>query len=223
MSLINDALRRASQQKRARAPEPSSLPPLQPVEYRRRPNLWPLAIIVPSVCILLGLAGFFFWAFAEHRRSVPPPATTSAAADSRDERTESTASVGTDPVVERRAEFLTHQPAEAVSPAPQPLVTEAPTATKGPPAVPRVVVSVTNASSAAETNTNPEATAAEAPAAAPPPKLQGIYYSRSRPSAVLNGKAVRVGEIIEGVRVISIERESVTLEQGGKTNVLRLP
>lgn len=57
------------------------------------------------------------------------------------------------------------------------------------------------------------------PAAPPPPpvkppvmpKLQGIFYSPSAPSAIVNGKTVRPGDHFGPYRVKAISKDSVTL------------
>jgi hypothetical protein len=223
MSLINDALRRASQQRRRQPPKPSVPPPLQPVEHRRRPNPWPWIIMLPTVFILLGLAGFFFWAFTEYRRVTATPAAGTAAHESRGELSAS--------IPGRETNLVARQP--LMTPLPLALTT-APATNEAPAASPSSVANVpaasniaaqtgTSAPLAVETKTNLQAETAVSPPAPPPLKLQGIYYSRSNPSALINGKSVFVGETIGGARVLSIERESVTLEQGGQTNVLRVP
>jgi len=211
MSLINDALRRAGQRQRQEPPKPSSLPPLQPVEYRRRPgpNVWPTIIMLPTAFILLGLAGFFIWAFTEYRRA----AATQAAATAAQESVRALTAAIPGPETNRL-----RQPQRPIA---GPLETT--TASPAPEAPAAVASSLTNAPAAPETSTNAQATAAVVPPTPPPLKLQGIYYSRSNPAALINGKALFVGETVEGARVVRIERESVTLEQGGKTNVLRMP
>jgi hypothetical protein len=54
-------------------------------------------------------------------------------------------------------------------------------------------------------------------------RLQGIFYSSTKPSALVNGKTVFVGEEISGWRVTAIEPQSVSLQHAnGETNVLAL-
>ncbi len=59
MSLINDALKRASQAKTPPASPTPPEPPLQPVEHGRSSNL--RLFLVPAVLIVLGVAGWFFF------------------------------------------------------------------------------------------------------------------------------------------------------------------
>jgi len=53
-------------------------------------------------------------------------------------------------------------------------------------------------------------------------RLQSIIYG-SRSSAMIGGKFLVVGDTIQGHKVIAIDRDTVTLVGGGKTNVLSLP
>jgi hypothetical protein len=66
------------------------------------------------------------------------------------------------------------------------------------------------------------------PAAIPePPKpaplrLQAIFFNPKRPTAVISGKSVFVGDKVGDLRVLAIDQESATLVGAGKTNVLTL-
>jgi hypothetical protein len=70
------------------------------------------------------------------------------------------------------------------------------------------------------------------PATPPPPKpspaelafsnlkLQGIFFSPDRPSAIVNGKLVHPHEQVAGVVVVDIGRTNVTLEYGNQRKTL---
>lgn len=64
-----------------------------------------------------------------------------------------------------------------------------------------------------------------APSVPPSPayKLQGIYWRPAKPSAVVNGKTVYIGDRVETARVTAIDQESVTLLVDGQPKVLLLP
>jgi hypothetical protein len=53
-------------------------------------------------------------------------------------------------------------------------------------------------------------------------KLQGVVYNPRRPSAVISGKTLFIGDRIRDFRVVAISQESVTLTGAGQTNVLSL-
>ena len=68
------------------------------------------------------------------------------------------------------------------------------------------------------------AIAAEAPVPKPvPPKLQAIIFSSVRPSIMINGKTLFIGDTLDGFRVTAISKESATLAGMDQTNVLTLP
>ena len=56
----------------------------------------------------------------------------------------------------------------------------------------------------------------------PPMKVTGIVYNGDKSTAVINGRTVQVGEMIEGVRVVSIKPGVITLELSGKTKELQV-
>lgn len=53
--------------------------------------------------------------------------------------------------------------------------------------------------------------------------LQGITYAKDDSEAMINGITLRVGEDIEGARVVAIESRRVKLDFSGHEIVLRLP
>lgn len=54
------------------------------------------------------------------------------------------------------------------------------------------------------------------------PKLQAIFFTPGHPSAIINGKTVRVGDMIKGFRVAAITQTSATLVNTTQTNVMTL-
>jgi hypothetical protein len=86
---------------------------------------------------------------------------------------------------------------------------------------------ITLAPDAATHAANPSAATLSASAQTEPPvtpafKLQGIFYRPSNPSAVVNSKTVYIGDIIYNGRVKAIDRQSVTIDVGGVSQVLTL-
>ena len=64
---------------------------------------------------------------------------------------------------------------------------------------------------------------------APPPKpafpelkLQGIVFRSRNSSVVINGKTLFEGDTTQGVKVLKVERQGVTVEFNGETKVLNL-
>ena len=54
------------------------------------------------------------------------------------------------------------------------------------------------------------------------PRLQGILYSTSHATVVLDGQICEEGDSVEGMRVIKIARDKVTVEWQGQTKYLRM-
>jgi len=104
-------------------------------------------------------------------------------------------------------------------------------------AIPTPPIAVAVPEMKAEPKTEPTVAAAPAPAPAPQAvvakpelpkpvfpelKLQGIFYRLNNPSALVSGKNVRVGDSVQGVKIIAIERASVTLDFKGERKTLSL-
>ncbi len=53
-----------------------------------------------------------------------------------------------------------------------------------------------------------------------PLRIQGIAYDAAHPSAIIGGKAVYVGDLVDGMRVTAITSNSVTLAGNGQTKTL---
>jgi hypothetical protein len=56
----------------------------------------------------------------------------------------------------------------------------------------------------------------------PEPRLQGILLAAARPCAIVDGKTVFVGDQVDGLRVATISKGSVTLQSETETEVLSL-
>jgi hypothetical protein len=101
----------------------------------------------------------------------------------------------------------TQEAVTAVAPAPNPpspvLPVSAPLASAPASSAPPAVV------------TSPAPVKAEAPK---PVRIQGIAYDPVLSWAVVNGKTVYVGDVVNGMRVTAISRNSITLAGNGRTN-----
>jgi hypothetical protein len=67
-------------------------------------------------------------------------------------------------------------------------------------------------------------TTASAPAVASSPagpKLQGIFYS-ANPSAIINGKSMKVGDESDGLKVLAITKQSVRVQLGSEARELTM-
>lgn len=194
MSLINDALQRARQTQQQ---NPPPTPPLQfrPVEPGQ-PNhaRAPLLFVGLALALILvvALGGLVVWFVAQK-------------------------SAGELRVAARTV----NEPAAPVSANAQ--VELVPTPSPAPASIvePSLATAPATAPVEPETNTVMVTTTVEPPKPLAP-KLQGISFHPTRPSAVVNGKNVLIGDRVGEFRVLAITRGSVTLGDAAATNVLSL-
>lgn len=211
MSLINDALKRASQTAPGPTASQAEIPsqPLRPVEYRNAPPLWSVYLFPGLLVLFLAIGGWLVF-----RNSSGSFRLSRAGAKAR--------------VMARAQEPVPPAKAEASSSAPA----------KAPVAEPALSTGVVNSKETARPAEQPRsepfpaAIAQEKPAApvlaaalppsAPVYKLQGIFFRPARPLAMVNGRNVQAGDKVGNARVVSIQRDSVTLSVDGETKVLTL-
>jgi hypothetical protein len=196
MSLINDALKRAKEAQQ-QTPTAASGPALTPTEPAPPPNAGSSKTLfyVLIACVVIG--NLFLFIYASNRDGKKSEAAPVAAR-------------------ELPATTVVSTPSPAVVPVPAPVVATAPPVEAGP------VVVVTAATNAAVA----EPAAVVAPPEPPKPaplKLQSIIMNPTRPSAMISGKFLFVGDRVQGFRVTAIDQETVTLVGNGQTNVLELP
>jgi hypothetical protein len=53
-------------------------------------------------------------------------------------------------------------------------------------------------------------------------RVQGIFYRPTKPSVVINGKTLGIGERVNDVRVVAIGQNRVTLEYAGEQKIIQL-
>jgi hypothetical protein len=207
MSLINDALKRASeaQQKAEQAPPPE-------LKFRevdaREPRtkrfgwVWPSAITA-SVLI----TAFVVWQMkkGKEEKGVAPNGQQA-------EHKESSDDAGSLKVHAREEQVLPGAPL-AASKAPEPAQSEK---------VAVVAVSGTTIQETTKHEITNAPVSSETVVAKPAPKLQGIVFNPKSPSATISGKMVFVGDRVGDWRVVAIDKESATLAGHGETNILRL-
>jgi hypothetical protein len=166
MSLINDALKKASQTPTPTTPAPTK-EPLHVATHTPAPR-WPLFVVPPLVAVVFATGTFMVMRGWQGSRTVSAKETQ----------------------VETAAALPSTAPVAAPAPKPEP--------------------PITNAVAAVPTSTFPDL------------KLQGVIWSPSRPSAVINGKSVFVGEKVERAVVTAIEQESAKVTWNGEERVLTL-
>ena len=210
MSLINDALKRAkeTQQQRPAAPPPG--PPLRPVERPRGRggNLW----LVVAFAVVLAAAAVLLWQGAQQSHKPARDVAVKTPVQALPKETL------------RPTPPAPNQSQAAATPSSSQPVESKPALARPTLAPPTSVAS--NAVAAAGSPAAPVATGAPPAAIEAPPKpvlkLQGVVYHPTRPSVIINGKTLFIGDRIAEFRVTAIDRESATLVGGGTTNVLSL-
>ena len=227
MSLINDALKRATaEQPRATLP-PGEVPPMQPVHTAPRPSSSPL---VAGGIILVGIGAIGIAAALWFKGQTPTPVHAAAA-------TQPT------PIA---------APIQSAQPTPQPQLiaavqssaqlstTTAPSHPKQSPtavaattqptkATPTHSASTTAANTTPKNNTTPGTTTPSTTTTAnnntttqKPIRLQSIFYRLKNPTVILNGKTLSIGDTVDGIKVVSIQRTSVEVVQNGKYRTITL-
>ncbi len=228
MSLINDALRRVRDAQPppvpTTPPPPPHFRPVEPVQRTRRS----VGILVPVCLVLLALLGLFFcWRLTRpvkqsrglvaQAKSYPIPSTTPVAAP-RPAPLETPAPTPPAPAPQPGAAAAVARPEPVASPvttaAPQP----APASETAAIPQPAILPGTTNSAETLVTNVVADTPSVRLPTL----RLQGIIFNPSRPSAVVNGKPVFVGDRVGDYRVRRITPDTVTLVAPGRTNLLSL-
>lgn len=206
MSLINDALKQVSRAKTTAPPGAAGTPPLRPVDTPPKGS-GGAKVFAGLLCVILAIAlSFLFRGFAGVRKKTSPASGLTVTA-----REDSQPSPETGP-----SESTPHSDSAPVTNTVSTASARVPSAAS--PAQP---------SELSVTSTQRVASAVPEPPPPPPPpfpslKLQGIFYKPGDGSAMINSRMVRVGDRVQRARVLAIEREIVSLEWYGETNVLTL-
>lgn len=193
MSLINDALKRASQAHKDKTPKPADGPTLQPVQDSAKSSKLP--IIVGLMSLLVMIVGLSVWLLLGGSKPVTAIASGSPArpplANSTNSVAKKTIASTNAPVVTAAAATQTNTPRAAVAPA-------APHATTQ--AAVRAVSQVTNAA-ATNTPTAPVAKVTNVPSAnvarvgqptSPPPEAASAAVQTNKPAATATPVATTV-------------------------------
>jgi hypothetical protein len=246
MSLINDALKRANEAQKNRPTAGPLGAPLQPADApmrRGNPGTNWSAVLVPAVVVVLLALSFWFIRSGLQNKpaqqpivavtapvpqpapvAVPVPVAPAPAPEAKAPTTpyvsKSGIKVSTEVVTRELPPepVFTPTPVKIEVPPPEPAPAAAPAAKTEPTAV---VAPATPATIPQPPITKVEPVVPTKPVF-PELKLQGIFYRLSNPSALISGKNVRVGDLVQGVKVIAIERTSVTLEFKGERREMTL-
>ncbi len=252
MSLINDALKRATEAQnetaqRPRAPKgvEASPAPMTPTAACERPKWLPVLGVGLLIATLLGASGFFFANWWKQRQDWKPFAET----PSKDIPTANTAAKGTPPPDPKQTRIAAKEPpAPNLPTVPKPVVTAAilpppkpPDVVAPPPVVPPpsplpIVAAVEKNPAPApphaikpspqvtpDTSKKVDPPVTQVPAVEfPDLKLQGISRGKNKTFVTVNGKTLALGDHIQGVTLLKIDADSVTVEKSGAKRELFL-
>lgn len=199
MSLINDALKRATEAQPAGKPTPEMETTMKPVPQPRTVGL-PVYFTPVLLFIVSGACWFLIKGWDVRRQAIASTTAIPVQAREAEETPDIPAGEGAElPIPEHRRFALNDRPSPLV-----PLNSGASTPVAGTsPDSASAIVSVDEAQPATF-------------------KLQGIFYRPANPSAVVNARTVFVGDRIANAKVKAIDRQSVTLDIAGETKVLTL-
>lgn len=208
MSLINDALKRAKEAQ-PKTPPAVNTPHFKPIEPTSHNVQRGIGLMLPVVLALIALVGLLFvWQLrqkssrATHQADQPTVAANPTA--------QSVPAVAVpSPKAPEASPTQLQKPTEAAVTAPA-----APAPVAAAPKPPEPVKPVASST--------PPPTVTTTPPQPVPLRLQAIFYNPTRPSAIISGKTVGVGEIIGEFRVRAIAQETVTLASSTRTNILSL-
>jgi hypothetical protein len=51
--------------------------------------------------------------------------------------------------------------------------------------------------------------------------IEGIIWNTYMPQAIVNGQVVKIGDVIEGVTIVNIEKQGITIDYGGEIALIR--
>jgi hypothetical protein len=191
MSLINDALRRASQNTKR---EPNEIPNMQPTLRQQNKSGGPGMMIILICFVLAGGATLGIWAYWNKKYKNPkaaqPAASTNAPASAK-------LTTNNNPIA-RAADTLTKVQTANKEGEAEAAAIQAPVAKPAPAPTP---AAVKPASAPAGTAANP--------------RVQAIFYSQKDPTAMINGKTVRSGETVDGMVILQIKPKSVQVQTAG--------
>lgn len=245
MSLINDALKRANEQKAKQVTAEELGSTMQIVEARSDDTkVWPIALFA---ILLVGALWLGWSGLHSSSSSTPTAAASPTEVNARGPASENSLAANEPAATAEQPATPSNPPAGselAASTAEAPRTAELPSNRSiSPPEVPRSLPTAPAAAglppvvanAPAVTKPDPALTppSGPPPAAATPPgpavqkantfpqlTLQGIYYRPARPSAVINSKTVYVGDRVQQAKILAIDRHEVTVQWNNEVHVL---
>jgi type II secretory pathway component PulC len=218
MSLINEALKRANQAQSQQETEASrqfpsqtaSEPRMRPVEAKASSTAPVIYILTTALIVVLLGAMLLLWMWSKSNQQTVAQNNESVLVHNT-EMKPVTATVASSEAVPAHPNAI---PVKAVLSTNAPIVAQPPAIEVKAEGLQPLVTAPTPAESVAVPETAPIVPSF------PTLKLQGIFYNRVNPAAVINGKTYSVGGAISGARITKIEPDKVIVEWNGETRIL---
>ena len=222
MSLINDALRRAkAAQQETPPPSDAPIPHFRPVEpVTQQATRHGVGVFLPiSLGLVALLTLLLLWELSKRSSGTSggQKAPLAVAARTSTSAQAPTTTSDSSPNAARPSGDTPMLAKAAAGSAPDPSAPGAQHTTDAS-------TQVTNSAGVVPESSDSNRLAATEPLVAQPPplKLQSIVFSPTRPSAMINGRVVFLGERLREYRVQAIHRDDVVLVATGRTNILSL-
>jgi hypothetical protein len=205
MSLVNDALKRAKEAQQPTPAPPISGPPFQELDTVEDSGRWITSPITMAVVAVIAL--LLVWQALRRGDGASRSEGESTLVSAR--------SIVTPEAKPTAVEPLSPNPETAPGVPPH---TMSPSSGHSTNITPQSATGTTNELMSAA----PQEVVPAAPPAPPPLKLQAVVWSPKRPSGMISGSTVFVGDKIQEFRVTKITQDSVTLSAGSEVKVLKL-
>lgn len=195
MSLVNDALKRAKEAQQPTPAPPISGPPFKELDSVEQPTCWVTSPVTMAVVAVIAL--IVVWQSLRRSNGTSRSEANSSLVAARSNITPEAG------------------PATVEPPSPKP----EPTPPVSPPDT-----SVVEGAPGEVTNTNMPSCATDhtLPPSPPPLKLQAVIWNPKRPSAIINGTTVFVGDRIQDFKTTKITQDSATLSRSGEEKILKM-
>jgi cytoskeletal protein RodZ len=250
MSLIQEALKRQEEEARQQGTDTVTVPPPKPPPdadegkndlskeepggAKKPKNSKPWAVLLGALAVVLLLVGGAIWMLMTAVKTVANDVAETATATAEEAIAAITniPAETTEPLVAAESEpsetaDTSAPPAVAVQPQPAPAETHPAELVSVPPPAEAVAPAVESAPAVIAPPPDPVATVpqpADAKPGEPWPllKVSGVVGRGRYGSAVINGKVVAVGELIEGVKVLSVDSRGAQLMHEGISRHVRV-
>ncbi|MDB6037145.1 MAG: hypothetical protein JWM99_986 [Verrucomicrobiales bacterium] len=238
MSLINEALKRARQSIQRKpagvvsSEETGGMPPLEPVYGAATGSEgfdWTFVKLGLLALLVVGGIAFKVWPYLHKKTQVKAasivPARTISDQNNSAVAVQGNPATNNNPIARAKRTFDKVHDLHAEGEANYSMIDAKPAPSAAPAATPTVTTVAAAVKTESSTASEPKSIVARVtpnPETAVTPRLQAIFFRETNPTALINGKAVGLGEEIDGAKVKLILPQSVVLDYPGGPKELSL-